>query len=101
MRPSRLFVLMTMLLPVAACAHAPVAVDVERAELMPESAARRVVEKYFGPGWLARPEFKTGCFQNTDVSLPVSRIRGAVYYPDVQALVLVDRQDVVASCDLV
>ena len=85
---------------VAACAER-VPVDVDRAQLMPQSVATRVIERYLGAAWLERPRFTiAACFRNDEVILPIGSIRGAVYNAQQRSLFIMNYPDIVLNCDL-
>ncbi len=84
----------------SACAVDKVPVDVSRADLMPDSVARAVVERYLGASWLGRPHVELGnCFRSGNLYMPLSGIKGSLYNPDDRSLFISNYADVEFACD--
>lgn len=92
-------VVVAVALLLAGCAQ-QVPVDVGRAELMPESVARRVVERRMPPGWLDRPYLdRFSCFQTGVRYVRLGDIRGAVYVDAEPAFYVTNYADPSLNCE--
>ncbi len=77
-----------------------VPVDVDRASLMPESVARRVVERRLGVGWLERPYLdRLACFRTGVRYVPMEEIRGALYIETETAFYITNYYEITLDCD--
>lgn len=84
----------------AGCYH-QVAINISQAELMPDSIARRVVERHLGPGWLDRPYLDLlACFRTGVRYVAVSEIRSVFYKPDESAAYLANWVEANLDCEL-
>jgi hypothetical protein len=83
----------------AACPQ-QVPVDLGRAELMPESVARRVVERYLTSNWLDRPYLDLlACFRTGVQYVSMGEIRGAWYVAEERAYYISNFSEIVLGCD--
>lgn len=88
-----------LLVLLAGCYH-QVAIDVGRAELMPDSVARTVVEQRLGRAWLENPYLDLlACFRSGVHRLPLREVRAVYYVPDERTAYLANWTEVNMDCE--